>query len=435
MAERGRRRSRTRCSAVSCASTALCVAADGSGNVLVSTTPSQAAEQRLDGRRRRRGRGAGCRCRAPRAGSARPATTPGTSCPPAIPAEGAAAWALTARSDGQSLDGISCPTAGFCAAVDAGGEVVTSTSPSGPASSWVAVAAAERRRTAAGRHLLPDRWPVLRGRRATAACSAPAIPAAGPARGRPRTSTDQFADLDRLPVDKALRGRRPRRERASLHRSRRRGRPRGGRTRSTVRIRCPRSRARPRRCASRSTAPATCSPRPIRPGGAGSLEARRHHVAERARRRVVPIRDLCVAVDSAGNVLSSTNPTGGAAAWKKPRAWTRPRRTPISCVGTLCAAVDSGGGAVTSTDPAAGAGARSPPSTRPAGAPTRLTRWRAHRRGCALPATPPATSSRRRVRRAGPAHGGSTRSTAGRSTVSTAPPPTCALPSTTGAAC
>jgi hypothetical protein len=70
-----------------------------------------------------------------------------------------------------------------------------------------------------------------------------------------------------------------------------------------------------------------------------------------------PSTGLCVAVDSVGNVLTSTGPTGGTGAWV--RTYTGEDSTgvesftDISCPSTkLCVAVDSAGNIVTSTDPA-----------------------------------------------------------------------------------
>jgi hypothetical protein len=77
---------------------------------------------------------------------------------------------------------------------------------------------------------------------------------------------------------------------------------------------------------------------------------------------------LCVAFDAPdveapqgegpGNVVTSTDPTAGAAAWKL--AHVDPHRTinSVSCPSTsLCVAVDNAGNVLTSTDPTGGAGA------------------------------------------------------------------------------
>jgi hypothetical protein len=87
---------------------------------------------------------------------------------------------------------------------------------------------------------------------------------------------------------------------------------------------------------------------------------------ERPRRISCPSVSLCVAVDPLGDVVSSTNPTGGSAAWKAvsitPPGPYGSALTDISCPSpSLCVAVgDSGIGgndAFVSTDPAGGAGA------------------------------------------------------------------------------
>jgi hypothetical protein len=68
-------------------------------------------------------------------------------------------------------------------------------------------------------------------------------------------------------------------------------------------------------------------------------------------------RRLCVAVDAYGDVVRSTDPSGGARQWSKVRV-DRHRLDAISCPSTrLCVAVDSRGSAVASTRPTAGASA------------------------------------------------------------------------------
>lgn len=72
-----------------------------------------------------------------------------------------------------------------------------------------------------------------------------------------------------------------------------------------------------------------------------------------------PSASLCVALDEAGNVLTSTNPTGGPSAWSTPLA-VDPGNTldAISCpTVSLCVGVDDDGNAVVSTDPTGGASA------------------------------------------------------------------------------
>jgi len=76
-----------------------------------------------------------------------------------------------------------------------------------------------------------------------------------------------------------------------------------------------------------------------------------------------PTDNLCVAVDGGSNVLTSTDPTGGAAAWKVTHVdegginlGLPVTMTAVSCSRTdLCVAVDSRGNIVTSINPAGGA--------------------------------------------------------------------------------
>jgi hypothetical protein len=72
-----------------------------------------------------------------------------------------------------------------------------------------------------------------------------------------------------------------------------------------------------------------------------------------------PSATLCVVVDQEGNALVSTNPAGGIAAWSKVRVVPESvGLESVSCPSSaLCVAVDSTGDVVTSTNPTGGAGA------------------------------------------------------------------------------
>ena len=62
---------------------------------------------------------------------------------------------------------------------------------------------------------------------------------------------------------------------------------------------------------------------------------------------------LCVGVDQGGNVVSSTNPSGGSTAWKF-RHVDDVSLDGVSCPSTaLCVATDNNSNVLTSTDPAA----------------------------------------------------------------------------------
>jgi hypothetical protein len=65
-----------------------------------------------------------------------------------------------------------------------------------------------------------------------------------------------------------------------------------------------------------------------------------------------PSADLCVAVDDAGHVLSSGDPSGGAGKWRRNDVDGRTALTAVSCPSrSLCVAADAAGDVVTSTDP------------------------------------------------------------------------------------
>ena len=78
---------------VSCPSESLCIAVDGSGNILISTDPTG----------------------------------------------GASAWSVAESVDGTSLGGVSCPSESFCASFDNEGNVLTSSEPTGGVGAWTKV--------------------------------------------------------------------------------------------------------------------------------------------------------------------------------------------------------------------------------------------------------------------------------------------------------
>jgi hypothetical protein len=71
-----------------------------------------------------------------------------------------------------------------------------------------------------------------------------------------------------------------------------------------------------------------------------------------------PSASLCVAVDDVGDVLSSDNPVGGAASWATAPVDPGHGLTSVACPSVdLCVAVDTAGTVLTSADPAGGASA------------------------------------------------------------------------------
>jgi hypothetical protein len=70
-----------------------------------------------------------------------------------------------------------------------------------------------------------------------------------------------------------------------------------------------------------------------------------------------PSTSVCVAVDDRGNVVTSTNPTGGPRAWITTDVDGANYLSGVSCASpSLCVAVDLSGNVVTSTNPTGGAG-------------------------------------------------------------------------------
>jgi hypothetical protein len=69
-----------------------------------------------------------------------------------------------------------------------------------------------------------------------------------------------------------------------------------------------------------------------------------------------PSAQLCVAVDDVGNVVTSTDPSGGAGAWKAVTIDAPHRLISVACASPqLCVTADDNGDVLTSHDPAGGA--------------------------------------------------------------------------------
>jgi hypothetical protein len=67
---------------------------------------------------------------------------------------------------------------------------------------------------------------------------------------------------------------------------------------------------------------------------------------------------LCAAGNLTGNILTSTDPTGGGASWSEANAGGSVQITNVSCpTSSRCVAVDNNGDVLTSTDPTGGAAA------------------------------------------------------------------------------
>ncbi len=71
-----------------------------------------------------------------------------------------------------------------------------------------------------------------------------------------------------------------------------------------------------------------------------------------------PVAGLCVAVDNRGNIVTSTNPAGGASHWATANVDDTTAFAGVSCASaSFCVAVDLAGNVVVSSNPAGGAGA------------------------------------------------------------------------------
>ncbi|MCL4313270.1 MAG: hypothetical protein M1131_03925, partial [Actinobacteria bacterium] len=81
-----------------------------------------------------------------------------------------------------------------------------------------------------------------------------------------------------------------------------------------------------------------------------------------------PTASFCLAVDSVGNIVYSTDPTGGASAWSVVNVDGSTAIDGVSCPNTsLCLAGDSAGNLLSSTDPTGGASAWSSTSVAASG--------------------------------------------------------------------
>jgi hypothetical protein len=128
-------------SGVSCPSASLCVAVGHAGNVLSTTHPTTGASAwtvaHVDGTHRL----ASISC--PSGSLCVAVDDAGNLLTSTDPAGGARAWAVVHvddasnwSADTQGLSSVSCPTVSLCVAVDAAGNVVTSTAPAGGAHAW-----------------------------------------------------------------------------------------------------------------------------------------------------------------------------------------------------------------------------------------------------------------------------------------------------------
>ena len=306
---------------MSCPTASFCVAVDNGGGVYTSTNPTGGAGEW-----------------SPRTDIIESGGLYSISCPSASlcvagdfdgniytstnPTGGAGAWSGPINIAGDNiLTSISCPSASFCAVVDDdyiwddGGNVYTSTNPTGGPGAWSSTS------------ISPGAYNGLRD----ISCPSASFCAATDSGGRPHTSTNPTGGAGAWAETDV------------------------GNDNRFTRISCPSSSL----CVGigsdndftggtyvvTSTDPtggaATWTRATIKSGYTPSLEA-----------ITCPSTSFCAGIDEEGNVFTSTNPTGGAAAWTSDMIDDADSAYSISCPSaSLCAVGGDGGLIHTSTDP------------------------------------------------------------------------------------
>jgi hypothetical protein len=291
------------------------------------------------------------------------------------PTGGASAWSV-AYLDITALTGVSCPSADLCVGVDGGGNVATSTSPAGGASQWslarlpapmdavscasatlcVAVAGADVATSTnpaggAGAWKWIDVDPV--GSLLAVSCPSPSLCVGVDDFGHVVMSTNPTGGAGAWSVNRLSDG-------------------------WLNAVSCPTAAL----CVAVDTAgDVLTSTRPAAGPSAWTVT----QVERTCDGNVAggdcfsgvscPTVSACVVVDGAGNVISSTNPTGGASAWTVTHVASA-GFSGVSCPSvSVCVGVDEAGNVITSDDPTGGTGAWAsalidPPSC--AGTPTCL---------------------------------------------------------------
>ena len=299
--------------AVSCTTTGLCVAVDDAGNVAVSTNPRGGASAwtvtKVDG------------------------TNPlvGISCPTsglcvAIDSSGnvvtstnptaAAGWTVTNVDGPNHLSAVSCATNSLCVAVDRAGNVITSTNPTGGAAAWkvslldgsrplIAVTCLGTGFCVAAREIGATEGEVLVSADPTGGSAAWKFIIGGPLLyGLSCPSRELCVGVEHIGSGLKATG--------AIY------------TFSTA-----------SGTASALTVAQLSDERAVEPTGVSC-----------------PSTTLCIAVDSYGEVLTSTHPTGTAASWTYADVGSGNAFKSISCPSsTLCAGVNLAGSVITSTNP------------------------------------------------------------------------------------
>jgi hypothetical protein len=256
--------------AVSCPSTSLCVAADRNGSILTSTSPSRGPWRAVD---------------------------------------------VDSKPGFFGITAISCATSSFCAAVDGAGNVITSTHPTGGASAW-------RLRNIDGSKTLFG-ISCASASMCVAVDDTAALASTNPTGG---TTAWQRAIVDRT-------------------------------TNHMNAVTCPSAAM----CvAVDQSGNVVTSGDPT--GGASAWRADSIDASSLFTGGIPPLSGLtgvscpstsfCAAVDTSGNLAKSTNPTGGAGAWTVEQIDGSNGPDGLTCPSGGCVAIDQAGNVLTSADPA-----------------------------------------------------------------------------------
>ena len=309
---------------VSCPSASLCVAVGSNSSILSSTNPAGGASAwsafHPEGYFEAPGQSgvfySGNQIKAvscPSAGLCVAAGPQGHFLSSTDPAGGISAWKLVDRGlEATRVNGISCPTPSLCVAVGQGGKVVSSTDPTGDASTWTVVNL--------------DEAFDLRG----VSCPSPSLCVAVDLAGNILSSTNPIGGASAWGVARAPAG--PRELRG---------------------IDCPSISL----CVTGNAGQMITSTDPTNPSSWRAVAAGTGLPTTSVS---CPAVTACAAVDNNADLITSTDPTGGASAWSFVNVLPAPLAPGgepngmfgISCPsGALCAAVGTNHQIITSTDP------------------------------------------------------------------------------------
>jgi hypothetical protein len=315
---------------VSCPSSGFCAAVDVYGQLLTSTAPTGGASKwsaaDIDGTNRL----TNVSCASSPTLMCAAVDAAGNVLASSDPAGGAGAWSVQKTATGGEggynnfvLGSISCPTAGFCAAVGTDGQALTSTDPTGGAADWKQAEIED-----------PQEVPEGGDQLIAVSCTSSTFCAIADWQGYVVTSTDpgsgSWSRVNQIDMNQGTYG---------------------GEAIFTS-ISC----ASTTLCASVDVlGNAYSSSEPTTATWYGGTSS----VAAQAPLNSVscPNTNYCAAVDGVGNVVTSVNPAGGASAWTPPNSIdssSEPTLETISCTDTptlVCAAGDFGGSVMTSTTP------------------------------------------------------------------------------------